>query len=157
MRMVRGRMAALCALMASTLASTIPASAQMVSAPAREPDMALAAIADLGATLSDVRTLYGGKSSYAGVAKFWEEKLSNRIGPMNAFGGAAIVESQGEGHESFRITYTGVPRNACIRLAARNPHEDGMRTFIDATEGPFTVEAAAGLCRDGATLSWVQI
>jgi len=156
MWMVRVRLAAVCALAAPMLASTLPSSAQVAPVAAQEPDMSLAALADLGATLSDVRVLYGGKSSYAGIANFWDEKLSGRIGPRNAFGGAAIVESQGDRHETFRITYTGVPRNACIRLAARNPHQDGLRTFIDEMEGPFTVEGASGLCRDGAVLSWVQ-
>jgi len=156
MRMVRVRLAAACVLTVSMIAPMLPSLAQVASVPAHEPDMSLAALADLGATLSDVRTLYGGKSSYVGVANFWEEKLSGRIGPRNAFGGEAIVEALGDRHETFRITYTGVPRNACIRLAARNPHQEGLRTFIDRTEGPFTVESATGMCRDGATLAWVH-
>jgi len=151
---------ALTLLSVPTLAQSAPLQAGNRSVPTApvtsdEPDQALAAFADLRATVSDVKSLYGGLSSYAKVTNLWEEKLSSRIGPSNAFGGLAVVEAHGPDAGMFVVSYTKVPRKACIRMTAKNPSDDVLKTYIGSVEGPFTVERAAELCQDETIISWV--
>lgn len=120
-----------------------------------DADRSLVAFADLKATVSDVRALYGGHSSYARIVNFWQEKISNRVSSMNVFGGRVYVEPYGVNNEGFMVTYTGVPKASCVRLVTREFDEGLAQVRVGNEIGPFSMERAVAVCGDRNMLTWV--
>ena len=77
--------------------------------------------------ISNIKQVYTSQSSYNGLdaaqiiaGNLTDARYIRGAAVINPWAGAVTFDSAGANDENFEITYAGVPRDACIKLAALN-------------------------------------
>jgi len=114
------------------------------------------ALVDLERLVSEVRRTHRGSESYEGLEYQWDRiRRNDPSWRRNAFGGRIEVAERGRYGEFFSVTYTNVPREACIDMALARPQRGNPMKMIDGVRGPFSEASAYRLCGHGSSITWV--
>lgn len=111
---------------------------------------------------ADVHQLYADRDSYTGLSGNILRDASPGLTARDPWGGTIHIRSTSGGHH-FTISFTQVPRSACVRIGSLNTGDDWSSlqiggVTIQQSDGSINPQSLAAACQQASqnTITWVS-